>query len=125
VTSWTSDELAAIGTADELNLQSLRADGELRDPVTIWAVRHGDDLYVRPVKGREGWYRGAQTRHQGHIRAGGVSKDVTFVEADGDPALNDAIDAEFRTKYSSYSASFIEPVVNALARSATIKLVAR
>jgi hypothetical protein len=125
VTSWTSDELATIGQADELHLQSLRADGELRDPVTIWAVRHDDDLYVRPVKGRDGWYRGTQTRHQGQIEAGGVRKDVTFVGADADPALNDAIDAEFRAKYSNYSASFVDPVVNALARSATIKLVPR
>ncbi|GAA4725807.1 hypothetical protein Prum_011770 [Phytohabitans rumicis] len=30
--------------------------------------------------GRAGvWFRGTQTRHEGHIRAGGVDKDVDFV----------------------------------------------
>jgi hypothetical protein len=47
VTAWTSDELTRIGEADELEIASLRRDGTLRDPVTIWVVRHGDDLYVR------------------------------------------------------------------------------
>jgi hypothetical protein len=51
MTNWTPEELAAIGTTDELDLRSRRGDGSLRDPVTMWVVRHGDDLYVRAVKG--------------------------------------------------------------------------
>jgi hypothetical protein len=47
-----SDELTKIGTAEELEIASLRHDGTLRSPVTIWVVRHGDDLYVRSVNGR-------------------------------------------------------------------------
>ena len=81
MTAWTSDELNKIGTAEELQIASLRSDGTLRKPVIIWVVRLGDDLYVRSVNGRtSGWFRGVQTRHEGHIRAGGVEKDVTFVE---------------------------------------------
>jgi hypothetical protein len=38
-----------------------------------------------------GWFPGTQVRHEGHVRAGGVDKDVTF--ADADPDLNDQIDA--------------------------------
>jgi hypothetical protein len=52
MTTWTSDELTRIGAADELEIASLRDDGTLRKPVTIWVVRLGDDLYVRSVKGR-------------------------------------------------------------------------
>jgi hypothetical protein len=52
MTTWTSDELSKIGAADELELAPLRADGTLRDPVTIWVVRVGDDRYVRSYKGR-------------------------------------------------------------------------
>jgi hypothetical protein len=41
MSAWTSDELTRIGAADELEIASLRSDGTLRRPVTIWAVRHG------------------------------------------------------------------------------------
>jgi hypothetical protein len=52
MSTWTSDELETIGGAEELEIASLRRDGTLRRPVTIWVVRHGDDLYVRSVNGR-------------------------------------------------------------------------
>ncbi|HYY82841.1 MAG TPA: DUF2255 family protein [Actinomycetes bacterium] len=124
MTAWTSDELARIGAAEELRLASLRRDGTLRRPVTIWVVRHGDDLYVRSVNGRTGaWFRAAQARHDGHVRAGGVDRDVTFVDADHD--VDDQIDAAYRSKYRRYAASIIGSVVSPQARSATIKLVPR
>jgi hypothetical protein len=47
MTAWTPDELARVGQADELQISSRRADGDLRPFVTIWAVRVGDDIYVR------------------------------------------------------------------------------
>ena len=51
---WTNEELTAIEGTDELQLASVRRDGTLRNPVTIWVVRLGDDLYVRSVNGRSG-----------------------------------------------------------------------
>ena len=124
MTVWTSDELDKIGTAEELQIAALRRDGTLRNPVTIWVVRHGDDLYVRSVNGRTGaWFRGTQVRHEGHIQAGGVDKDVTFVEAD--PTINDQIDTAYRTKYRRYGANIVNTIVSSEARSATIKLVPR
>src|SRR5438067_2059796 len=119
MTTWTSDELNRIETAEELKIASLRRDGTLRNPVTIWVARHGDDLYVRSVKGRSGaWFRGTQVRHEGHIRAGGVDKDVTFVDAD--PNINDQIDAAYRTKYRRYATSIVSHIVSPEARSATL-----
>jgi hypothetical protein len=97
MTGWTSDELPKIGTATELELASARRDG--------------------------GWFPGTQVRHQGHIRAGGVDKDVTF--ADADPDLNDQIDAAYRDKYRRYGPNIIGGVVNPGAQAATIKLVPR
>jgi hypothetical protein len=123
--TWTSDELKEIGKAEELQLASLQRDGTLRNPVTIWVVRLDDDLYVRPIHGRtSAWFRGTQARHEGHIRAGGVEKDVAFVE-EISPDLNDQIDAAYRTKYRRYDASIIRTTVSPQARSATIKLVPR
>src|SRR4030042_1306530 len=118
MTTWKSDELNKIGTAEELQIASLRQDGTLRILVIIWVVRHGDDLYVRSVNGRtSAWFRGIQLRHAGQIQAGGIDKDVTFVEAD--PEINDQIDAAYRTKYRRYAASIVESIVSPEARSAT------
>jgi len=123
MTTWTSDELTRIGTAEELEIASLRRDGMLRKPVTIWVVRLGDELYVRSVYGRtSAWFRGTQVRGEGHIRAGGIEKDVAFVE-ESDPEVNGQIDAAYRTKYRRYAASIISTIVSPEARSATIKLV--
>jgi hypothetical protein len=68
MSTWTTEELSKIGAAEELQIASTKRDGTLRRPVTIWVVRHGDDLYVRSVNGRESsWFRGAQDRHEGRI----------------------------------------------------------
>jgi hypothetical protein len=125
MTIWTSDELNKIEKAEELQIASLRRDGTLRNLVTIWVVRIGDDLYVRSVNGRNSaWFRGAQTRHEGHIRASGVDRDVTFVE-EPDSNINDQIDAAYATKYRRYAASIISHINGSEARAATIKLVPR
>jgi hypothetical protein len=89
--------------------------------VTIWVVRVGDDLYVRSAYGHNSaWFRGTQVRHEGHIRAGGVDKEVTFME-ETDPGINDQIDAAYRTKYGRYP-QYVAPMVTAEVRSTTIKL---
>jgi hypothetical protein len=123
MTAWTSDELSSVGKADELDMASVKRDGTLRNPVTIWVVRHGDDLYVRSVNGRTGaWFRGAQDRHEARIHAGDVEKDVLLVETDD---VNDEIDAAYRAKYRRYAASIVDTVVTPEARAATLKLVPR
>src|SRR5438876_2106792 len=120
MTDWPSEELEKIAAADELQLAPARRDGTLRKPVTIWVVRHGDDLYVRSVNGRtSSWFRGAQSRHEGRIQAGGVDKDVLFVETDD---VNEEIDVAYRTKYQRYAASIIDHVTTPDSRAATTKL---
>lgn len=126
MTTWTSDELNKIGTAEELEIQARRQDGTLRKPVIIWVVREGDDLYVRAYKGRTSpWFRGALAQHEGHVRAGGVDKDVSFEEAGQDAALNDRIDAVFRSKYRHYAKNIVDTDVTPEARAATLRLVPR
>jgi hypothetical protein len=123
MSNWTSDELEQISAAEELDLASVRRDGTLRDPVTMWVVRHGDDLYVRSVNGRgSSWFRGAQARHEAHIQAGGVDKDVLLVETD---EVDDELDAAYRAKYRRYAERIVGSIVSAQARAATLKLVPR
>ena len=122
--TWTARELEKIAAAEELRIASVRADGALGNPVTIWVVRHGNDLYIRSGYGRTSkWFRGVQERHKGHIGAGGVDKDVRFVDAGHD--LNDEIDAAYRTKYRHQGARYVDMMVSRKARGTTIKLLPR
>ena len=124
MTAWTSDELTRIGAADELEIASLQGDGTLRRPVPIWVVRCGDGLYIRSVNGRTAaWFRATQVRHEGHISAGGVDKDVFF--ADVDHSLDDDLDAAYRGKYRRYGEGVLGTVLTSQARSATLKVEAR
>ena len=123
MSAWTNDELDGIGEAEELTLASVRRDGTLRKPVTMWVVRDGDDVYVRSVNGRESsWFRGAQDRHEAHVRAGGVEKDVDLVETDD---VNEELDTAYRAKYGRRYAGIVPSIVAPEARAATLKLVPR
>jgi hypothetical protein len=126
-TAWTSDELSKIGAAEELQIAPLHQDGSTRTPVTIWVVRQGDDLFVRSVNGRAAaWFRGAQVRHEAHIHAGGVDKDVLLMETNVETnGLNDAIDTAYRTKYGRYAADIVNSDLTPQARAATLKLMPR
>ena len=120
MTAWTSDELDRIGAADELKVTPMRS----RQPVTIWVVRDGDDLYIRSWRGRSGsWFRAAQVHGEGHISAGRVDNDVDFVDADDE--VSDAIDAAYRAKYQRYGDTYLAPMVGPDARATTLKLVPR
>jgi hypothetical protein len=124
MTQWKSDQLDKLGKAEEVQIASVGRDGTLRKQVTVWAARHGDALYVRSVKGRSGqWFRGAQERHEGRIRAGGVQQDVTFVDADHD--IDDEVDAAYRAKYRRYAGSILNSVLTPEARSTTMRVVPR
>lgn len=123
-TGWASDELEQIGAAEELRLTSLRRDGGLRDPLTIWAVHDGADIYVRSVNGpTAGWFRGTRVRRAGRVWAGGVEKDVRFENAD--PVLNDQIDPDYRNKYRRYAGSIIDRISGAQVRATALRLVPR
>ncbi|UUU19667.1 DUF2255 family protein [Streptomyces sp. DSM 40750] len=86
----------------------------------IWVVRDGEDLYVRSFRGTDGgWWRAS---HEGHIRSGGVDKDVTFVEV-AESEINDRVDTAYRTRYDRFGGAYVNPMV--AARSTTLRLVPR
>jgi hypothetical protein len=124
MTNWIRHDLERIGAAEELQLATFKKDGTLRRPVVIWVVRVSDELYVRAYRGREtAWFRHIQRRPEGRIGASGVTKDVTFVDASSDEALNNKIDATYQSKYRRYSATYVDPMIAPQARATTLKLV--
>jgi len=124
VTASAGDKLDKLGGSEEVQIASIGRDGKLGKPVTIWVVRHGDDLYVRSVRGRNAhWFRGTLETHEGQIRAGGIRQEVTFVEADH--SIDHEVDAAYRTKYRRYAGSILNSVLTTEARSTTTKLTPR
>ena len=124
MTSWTKEELAKIGNAEELDIPSRRPDSTLRPFVTIWVVRTGGDLYVRSVKGRSGaWFLRALAAGEGRIRAGGVERDVAFEEAGS--AVQAPVTAAYHEKYDRYGPSIVGTVISAESTATTLRLVPR
>jgi hypothetical protein len=118
------EELERIGSAEELEIAPRRSDGTLRKAAPIWVVRVGEGLYVRSYRGRDGaWFRAAQSSGEGRVRAGGVAKDVAFVN-ETDPRLNDQVDAAYSAKYRRYL-QYVAPMLTAEVRATTLKLVPR
>ena len=122
MTSWTKEELAKIGNAEELDIASRRPDGTLRPFVTIWVVRAGGDLTVRSVNGRSGtWFMRAVAAGEGRIRAGGVERDVAFEEAGS--AVQAPVTAAYHEKYDRYGPSIVGTVVSVESATTTLRLV--
>jgi hypothetical protein len=124
MTAWTSDELARIGSTEELQLASVRPDGSLRPNVTTWVVRAGDDLYVRSAYGPDNpWFRRAKASGVGRVRAGSLERDVTFANAA--PGVHADIDAAYHAKYDRYGPRIVGSVVGPAAEAVTLKLLPR
>ncbi|MBT2498558.1 DUF2255 family protein [Agromyces sp. ISL-38] len=120
--AWTVDDLARIGGTDELIFAPRWADGSLRPGVPVWVVRVGDDLFLRSYRGRsDGWFRHALERHESHISAGGVDRDVTLEEPDD--AVQPQIDQAYRDKYARYGGSYVRPILAPTAVAATFRLL--
>jgi hypothetical protein len=123
MTTWNPTELGAVGAAGEIEISSLREDGSLTKPVTIWAVRVGEELYVRSVRGDAGgWYRAAERRHEGRIEADATARDVAYEDAAHH--LDEEIDAAYKEKYG-YPSSSVDSITTDAAKATTIRVVPR
>lgn len=124
MTTWSQDELARIWRAEELQVASTRPDGSMRPYVTIWVARVGDELFVRSAFGPDNpWFVRAKASGTGRIRAGGIEKDVAFVEAE--PALHETIDAAYHAKYDRHGPRIVGTVVGPKVRDLTLRLEPR
>lgn len=122
--SWNAEDLTTIGNATEIDIASTRPDGTLRPYVTIWGVRHGDDLCVRSAHGYNNpWFQRAVRSGEGRIRTGGVERDVALEMPE--PELADGITKAYHAKYDRYGASIVGTVVSPEAARSTLRLITR
>ena len=120
--TWTADELARVGRADELEIASRRPDDCLRPFVTIWVVPVGGDLYVRSAYGSDnGWFQRALKSGKGRIRAAGVERDVAFQEPG--PSVDADLHRAYHAKYDRYGPAIVGTVVSPEAARATLRLI--
>ena len=124
MSGWTRDELARIGRTDELRIASRRADGSLRQFITIWVVREGDDLYVRSAHGYSNpWFQRALHSGEGRIEVGGVERDIWFEGPE--PQTATRVTAAYHAKYDCYGPATVGTGVSAEAERATLRLEPR
>ncbi|MFF3567722.1 DUF2255 family protein [Nocardia jiangxiensis] len=124
MTAWTREQLDTITRVDEIEISSRRDDGTLTKPRIIWAVRDGDEVYIRSVNGPAAtWYRSTRPHHEGRLRAADLGVDVTFVDADD--TVDDRVDAAYRDKYRRYATSIVDSINSPLAAGTTMRVVPR
>jgi hypothetical protein len=123
MTAWPKDELRKIAQADDLHIAPFREDGKTYGtPTWIWSVAVDDNLYVRGYNGTKSrWYQAAIKQKAGQIIAAGITKGVAFEAVEGQ--INDRIDEAYRAKY--HGSPYLEPMIGARARSATIRIIPR
>jgi hypothetical protein len=123
MSQWLKNELDSIAATDDLHISPLREDGATYGtPTWIWSVVVDQGLYVRGYHGQSStWYQAAILQKAGRIRAAGITKEVTFEPVDG--SIQDQIDEAYRKKYAS--SPYLNPMISAGARSATVKIVPR
>jgi hypothetical protein len=120
---WNATQLERIAGTREIEVSSLREDGALTKPVTIWCVRVDGELYIRSVRGGAGdWYKSAEQRHEGRIEGDETAVDVTF--EDMPHHLDEEIDAAYKEKYG-YPSGSVDSVIADGAKETTIRVVPR
>ena len=123
MSQWEQDHLESIGGAKEIEVLAPESDGSMDDPVTIWVVRVGDELFIRSVQGQHGaWYQRAEDKHLGRITVDGATVDVEFEDVGEEKG--DEIDSAYREKYDDSSES-VEDIVTADSRATTLRLTPR
>lgn len=118
MSTWPTDDLAALADEGEITVAAHRRDGTLRSPRIVWHVVVDDGLYIRSVRGTDGaWFRGVQRTGTGQIALRGEATEVTFTP---DSTHDDAIDRAYRDKYGTGSP--VRAITSATARATTLRV---
>lgn len=123
MSTWSTDQLAAIAQNDDLYVAPFREDGTTPGtPTRTWALIVDDRVYVRAASGpRSSWYQAAVTQRGGQIRVADIDIDVVF-EAAGDDDT-ESIDRAYEAKYPGSSA--VPTMQGAGPRSAAVRISPR
>jgi hypothetical protein len=123
--AWSPDELERIGTAEELQITTSRADGTLRREVPIWVVCASGQVYVRTWYRRDnGWFGHAVDSRRARIRVPGLEVDVAIEDVgDGKAELRASVDAAYRAKYGRYGETSVDRMVTDDAAASTLRLI--
>jgi len=123
VTTFDPATLAAIADSDDLHVSPFREDGTTYGtPTWIWSVVVGDRLFVRAYNGTSSrWYRAAEARGAGRVRAAGTEHEVTFRPAAGE--VDDEVSAAYETKY--HGSPYLPPMLTDQRVAATMEIAPR
>lgn len=105
-------ELAAIGQAEEVRVETARQDGTPRRTIT-WIMVDGSNVYLRSVRGEQGvWYRALTSNARGRLLVDDQAWPIR-VAAVTDPDEIERVSAAVRRKYEQRwpgpTASMLEP----------------
>lgn len=119
--TWHAAELRTLARVDEIGITSYRPDGTLRPQVTVWAVVHDGQVYVRSARGPlNGWFRRAVGSGRGRVRCAGVDREVLFT-VPGDH-VHAGVDAAYHAAYDRYGAGIVGSVTGPALVGATLRL---
>jgi hypothetical protein len=123
--AWSPDELERIGTAEELEIATSRADGTRRRAVPIWVVSVSGQVYVRTWYRRDsGWFGHAVDSRRARIRVPGLEVDIAIEDVGDDQAeLRASVDAAYRAKYGRYGETSMDRMVTDDAAASTLRLI--
>jgi hypothetical protein len=123
--AWSPEELERIGTAEELQIATSRADGTLHRAVPIWVVGVSGQVYVRTWYRRDsGWFGRAVNSRRARIRVPGLEADIAIEDVGDDQAeLRASVDAAYRGKYGRYGETSVDRMVTDDAAASTLRLI--
>lgn len=122
---WTAEQLEDFSKADDMHVSPFYADGKTYGtPTWIWSVVVDDNLYVRAYNGQNSrWYKSAMTQKAGKIRIAGQEFETEYLDAAGDSALDQKINAAYEQKYQG--SPYLSMMLEESPISATVKLLPR
>jgi hypothetical protein len=93
------DVLSALERTEEVQIEPRSPDGRSSQPVTIWVVVDGGDVYVRSARGPKGrWYQALLKHPRGVLHAG--QREIPFHAVPvNDAATIARVNEAYRRKY--------------------------
>jgi hypothetical protein len=119
--AWDPALLARIAEIEEVVIETERASGATRRTI-IWIVADRGRVYVRSVRGDDGWwYRDVQARPKAAIDLGDERVPVEPIPA-SDPETVQFVSALFEAKYGSTQRRSTDAMLRAHTLPTTLRL---